>query len=191
MLAAAAAAGDTGLTMGLLCVLQRVLRYGRLTLNNAANSLVRKVALTCAINDQNADGHGNCKACCNMRKVAPRPKATAPMLMILQRYGRVPGVSWSVVVDVAFICWCVCAFKLLLDCGFGAQAGALTTPLWELSLLTQHYHPRVHSACVELASGNFSSGNGSRLLPLSGSVAAFAASFCTANGAYNPPPTPA
>jgi hypothetical protein len=29
------------------------------------------------------------------------------------------------------------------------QAGALTAPLWELSLLTQHYHPRIMANALQ------------------------------------------
>jgi NADPH-dependent 7-cyano-7-deazaguanine reductase QueF-like protein len=61
------------------------------------------------------------------------------------------------------------------------QAGAVATPLWELSLLAQHYHPGVATACVQLAAGSWH-------LPLSGSVAAFATSLSVSTGAFNPAP---
>lgn len=63
------------------------------------------------------------------------------------------------------------------------QAGALAAPVWELSLLAQHYHPQVSAAAAQLAAGSPSG-----LLPLAGSAAAFAAAYSTTTGGFNPPP---
>ena len=64
------------------------------------------------------------------------------------------------------------------------QAGAIATPLWELSLLARHYHPHVASQAFAQASC------AQAKLPLAGSVAAFATSHSTSTGAFNPAPRP-
>lgn len=63
------------------------------------------------------------------------------------------------------------------------QANALASPAWELSLLAKHYHPHVAAASAHLAAGSPAT-----QLPLGGSAAAFAATYTTAAGAFNPAP---
>lgn len=65
-----------------------------------------------------------------------------------------------------------------------AQAGALSAPLWELTLLTQHYHPTIAAVSGQLAANSTVA-----QLPLTGNAGVFAASYSTAAGAFNPPPT--
>lgn len=63
------------------------------------------------------------------------------------------------------------------------EAGALATPLWELSLLSQHYHPHVAAASTQLTAGNPAG-----LLPLLEAIPAFAAAYSTVKGGFNPAP---
>ena len=120
MLATAAAAGDSGLAMGLLCQTQRMLRRSR-----RLQGMLQHEA-----GGPSTQGY--------------RPEAEDP-----------------------------------------SEASALAAPLWELSLLSQHYHPHVAAASAQLAAGS-----NAAQMPLSGSAAAFAAAYTTAGGAFNPAPQP-
>lgn len=184
MLATGLAAEDTGLTMGLLCVLQRMLRCGAgallphcachllslqgLPLHAALTELTRKVE--CCRQSRRLQGMLQHEAG-GPSTQAYRPEADDPAEV---RACSALGVSWCGLVDPALYTKCKA-------CPCAAQAGALATPLWELSLLAQHYHPHVAAACGQLAAG-------SGQLLCSGSAAAFAASLCTATGAFHPPP---
>lgn len=73
--------------------------------------------------------------------------------------------------------------RLTTAVGPALQANALTSPVWELTLLSKHYHPHVAAASAQLTAGG-----PAPQLPLGGSAAAFAASYTTAGGAFNPAP---
>ncbi|KAL4433583.1 hypothetical protein ABPG75_000024 [Micractinium tetrahymenae] len=116
MLAVAGAAGDSGLAMGLLCLLHRMLRRSR-------------------------------RLQTMLQHEAGGPAAQ----------GCQPGVT---------------------DPG---EAGALSAPFWELSLLAKHYHPHIAAASRQLAAGSPTG-----LLPLAGAAAAFSAAYSTCTGGFRP-----
>ena len=79
-----------------------------------------------------------------------------------------------------------------------AEAGALSSPLWELSVLANHYHPHVAQAARDIsgmnvaaataAAGRGGSGGGSSVLPLGTTAVELAARYSTVKGGFRPPP---
>jgi nucleolar complex protein 3 len=133
----AGAAGDTGVAMGLVCVLHRIMRRQSKLRNMLENE---------------AGGPSGYKAY--------RPELPDP-----------------------------------------AEAGALSVPLWELSVLAKHYHPHISQAAKDIsvmnvaaahAAAGRSSGGGnvgsSSVLPLGTSAVELSAQYSTAKGGFRPPP---
>jgi len=137
----AGAAGDTGISMGLVCVLQRIMRRQPKLRNMLENE---------------AGGPSGYKAY--------RPQLSDP-----------------------------------------AEAGALSVPLWELSVLANHYHPHISQAAKDIsvmnvaaahaaAGRNSGSGGGggnaggSAVLPLGTTAVELSAQYSTAKGGFRPPP---
>jgi nucleolar complex protein 3 len=134
----AVAAGDTGVAMGLVCVLQRIMRRQPKLRNMLENE---------------AGGPSGYKAY--------RPQLSDP-----------------------------------------AEAGALSVPLWELSVLAKHYHPHISQAARDISVMNVaaahaaagrnpgSGGNvgGSAVLPLGTTAVELSAQYSTAKGGFKPPP---
>lgn len=137
----AGAAGDTGVAMGLVCILQRIMRRQPKLRNMLENE---------------AGGPSGYKAF--------RPQLPDP-----------------------------------------AEAGALSVPLWELSVLAKHYHPHIsqaardisvmnvaaaHAAAGRSAGSGGGGGNvgGSAVLPLGTTAVELSAKYSTAKGGFRPPP---
>ncbi len=135
----AGAAGDTGVAMGLICVLQRIMRRQPKLRNMLENE---------------AGGPSGYKAY--------RPHLPDP-----------------------------------------AEAGALSVPLWELSVLAKHYHPHISQAARDISvmnvaaahaaagrSGGSGGGNvgGSSVLPLGTTAVELSAQYSTVKGGFRPPP---
>ncbi len=136
----AGAAGDTGIAMGLVCVLQRIMRRQPKLRNMLENE---------------AGGPSGYKTY--------RPDLSDP-----------------------------------------AEAGALSVPLWELSILAKHYHPHISQAAKDISvmnvaaahaaagrsGGGGGGGNvgGSAVLPLGTTAVELSAQYSTAKGGFRPPP---
>eukprot|EP00887_Chlorella_sp_A99_P004044 scaffold11.g4044.t1 len=73
-----------------------------------------------------------------------------------------------------------------------AEAGALAAPLWELTLLSWHYHPAAADAAAGIAALAGAPPGApppaSALLPLGGSAAELAELYTTVAGSFRPPP---
>lgn len=72
-----------------------------------------------------------------------------------------------------------------------AEAGALSSALWELPLLARHFHPHISQVAKDISGGHGSGSGGaagSALLPLGTSPADLARQYSTAHGGFRPPP---